>query len=321
MSIDSSNGYPPPNPSTAATWAHDNVAQASEFIRDMDATMRENYAANIVKYGHAIYPFLYTEATYDGGRYTLLVDERTTFIKESADPIYDYAKALCHIPLGIYSIISGYAQYSKDQQWLPGLVAYRDKVLAVAQTINEIPVTNPAFGVAARNIIVNSMKYIEALIGGQADFTGLASFKAYTATINSHISVLQTAAAQNQVEVFSKILVGWKAMFTEAQWDQLYVVVSVIWPLTQESAHEQLVKAFMKPALRDTNMIVSEAATTLELARALVGRIVGDRILAPLVFDKSQGKEFAEDIYSLSTQRDLMSGVIKTALGTCPFIR
>jgi hypothetical protein len=60
MSIDSSNGYPPPNPSTAATWAHDNVAQASEFIRDMDATMRENYAANIVKYGHAIYPFLYT---------------------------------------------------------------------------------------------------------------------------------------------------------------------------------------------------------------------------------------------------------------------
>jgi len=34
-----------------------------------------------------------------------------------------------------------------------------------------------------------------------------------------------------------------------------------------------------------------------------MGRIVGDRILAPLVFDKAQGREFAEDIYSLSTQR------------------
>jgi hypothetical protein len=110
-------------------------------------------------------------------------------------------------------------------------------------------------------------------------------------------------------------------MFKEADWDKLYVVVSVIWPLTQESAHEQLVKSFMKPALRDTNMIVSEAATTLELARTLMGRILGDRILAPLVFDKSQGREFAEDIYSLSTQRDLMSQVIKTALGTCPVLR
>jgi len=81
--------------------------------------MRTNYAANIVKIGEDIYPFLYTEATYDGGRYTLLIDDRTSYVKQSADPIYDQAKALCHIPLGIFSIISGYGKGKPPQAMAP----------------------------------------------------------------------------------------------------------------------------------------------------------------------------------------------------------
>jgi hypothetical protein len=320
MTIDPSSGYPFPN-QMAAVWAGDNVAQADTFIRDMDAAMRDNYATNIVKIGEDIYPFLYTEATYDGGCYTLLVDDRTSYVKQSADPIYDQAKALCHIPLGIFAIISGYAKDSRYKQWLQPLTDYRAKVSSVAQTLEVLPLMNSKCGVAARTILVNSLHYLDSLISGQENFLSFVSFKAYCEKLNPFIAVLQMAAAQNQVEVFGRILTTWKAMFTEADWDKLYVVVSVIWPLTHESAHEQIVKSFMKPALQDTNMIVSEAATTLDMARTLMGRILGDRILAPLVFDKSQGLQFAEDIYSLSTQRDLMSQVIKTSLGTCPVIR
>jgi hypothetical protein len=320
MTIDPSTGYPFPN-QMSAVWADDSVAQADAFIRDMDATMRENYSANIAKAGEAIYPFLYTEATYDGGRYTLLVDDRTAYVKQSADPIYDQAKAMCHIPLGIFSIVSAYAKEARYKQWLPPLIAYRAKVLSVAQSFDVLPIKDNTVATACRTILVNSLSYLEGLISGQTNFLAFASFRDYAAKLNPSIAILQAAAAQNQVMVFGKILAGWRPMFKEADWDKLFVVVSVIWPLTRESAHEQIVKSFMKPALQETNMIVSEAATTLELARTLAARIIGDRILAPYVFDMSQGRQFAEDIYSLSTQRDLMSQVIKTALGTCPVVR
>jgi hypothetical protein len=320
MTIDPSTGYPFPS-QMSAVWAGDNVAQADTFIRDMDAAMRENYSKNIVKIGEAIYPFLYAESTYDGGRYTLLVDDRTSYVKQSADPIYDQAKALCHIPLGIFAIISGYGKDSRYKQWLAPLIAYRAKVASVAQTLEVLPIMNSDCGAAARNILVNSLSYIDSLINGQENFLSFASFKTYTAKLNPFIATLQTAAAKNQVEVFARVLKTWKAMFIEADWDKLYVVISAIWPLTQESAHEQIVKSFMKPALQETNLIISEAAGTLELAQTLMGRILGDRILAPLVFDMRQGRQFAEDIYSLSTQRDLMSQVIKTAVGSCPVLR
>jgi hypothetical protein len=320
MTIDPSTGYPFPN-QMPVIWAGDNVAQADTFIRDMDAAMRENYAANIIKIGQEIYPFLYTEATYDGGRYTLLVDDRTSYVKQSADPVYDQSKALCHIPLGIFAIISGYGKDSRYKQWLPPLVAYRAKIASVAQSFDALAIKDAAIVTAAKTILNNSLDYLESLISGRVDFLSFVSFREFSAKLNPSIAVLQAAAARNQVEVFGRILTTWKAMFTEADWDKLYVVVSVIWPLTQESAHEQLVKSFMKPALRDTNMIVSEAATTLDMARTLMGRILGDRILAHLVFDMAQGRQFAEDIYSLSTQRDLMSQVIKSALGTCPVLR
>lgn len=320
MPIDPRFGYPVPN-QLASVWADDHVAQAKQFISDLNTAMRENYAANMVKTGEAIYPFLYTEATHDGGRYTLLIDKGTTYVKQGADPIYEQVKALCHIPLGIFAIISGYAKDSRYKQWLPALTAYRTKISSVAQTFDALSVRNDSVASASKNILGNSLSYLDEIIGGQADFLSFASFRAYTAELNPSISILQSAAAQNQVAVFSKLLTTWKAMFTEADWDKLYVMVSVIWPLTQDSAHEQIVKSFMKPDLRDTNLIVSEAAETLELARALMGRIVGDRIVAPLVFDLSQGREFAEDIYSLATRRDLMSQVIKTALNTCPVLR
>src|SRR5260370_695132 len=84
----------------------------------------------------------------------------------------------------------------------------------------------------SRTILVNSLHYLDSLISGQENFLSFVSFRAYSAKLNPFIAVLQTAAAQNQVAVFGKILTTWKAMFKEADWDKLYVVVSVIWPLT-----------------------------------------------------------------------------------------
>ena len=312
MAIDPSTGYPPTDPAPAK-YAGDIHAQARQFILDIDAAMRANYATNIVNIGQAIYPIIYAESTFDGGRYTLVVDEHTSYVAQNVAPIYDQTKAIAHIPLGIFSIMSAYTDYSAFGQWKPALQAYRDKVAAVQSTFASLDITDGDVVQACEGILNISIAFMDGLLTGTSIFS-FVMFQNYAHALNISIGILQTAAAKNQIDVMSGVLTRWKAMFTETEWDKLYVVVSAIWTLSQESAHELIIKSFMKPALRETNVIVSEAAGTLELARTLLGRIIGDRIMAALVFDVSQGKDFAEDIYSLSTRRDLLSQAIEKQL-------
>ena len=70
----------------------------------------------------------------------------------------------------------------------------------------------------------------------------------------------------------------------------------------------------MKPELRETNLIVSEAAETLADAQNLLGRIVGDRIAAHYVFSREDVEADRENIYSLSTSRDLLSQAAEALL-------
>jgi hypothetical protein len=70
----------------------------------------------------------------------------------------------------------------------------------------------------------------------------------------------------------------------------------------------------MKPKLAETHVVVSEAVPDLETAQALMGRIVGDRVMAELIFDEEANPAFAQDIYSLSTRRDLLSQAVKAAI-------
>ena len=96
----------------------------------------------------------------------------------------------------------------------------------------------------------------------------------------------QTAAAANQVEGMRAYLLKWKSLVGDEVWDSIYFVCSCIWTVSQESAHEQIIKSTMKPELRDTHVIASEAVPTLEDAKMLLARVLADRVLADAVFDK-----------------------------------
>lgn len=107
MALDPSNGCP--RTSGAYVKFAGNLEQQSfQFIKDLDAAMRSSYARNIFNIGHNIYPLLYVESTFDGGRCTLLTDKNTRYVHEYVEKIYDVMKAISHIPLGIFSVISGY---------------------------------------------------------------------------------------------------------------------------------------------------------------------------------------------------------------------
>ncbi len=312
MPLNPADGYPE-TPYTYAEFAGDIASQSLQFLRDIDAAMRANYATNIVNIGNNIYPILYAESTFDGGRYTLAVNEHTSYVKQNVGAIYDVAKAVSHIPLGIFSIISGYGTYPNFDQWAPSLKTYRDQIQLAQANFTNIQDFVFEFKASLDMICLASLEFIDQILSKNA-FT-YSDFAAYSHSINQQLFYMQGVAAQNQVDVMTATLQDWKAMLGEELWDKLYVVSNAVWTLTKENAHELIIKAQMKESLRETNVIVTEAAPTLDDAKTLLGRIVGDRIIAELVFDKDFGEAYRQNIYSLSTRRDLLSQAIEKIVG------
>lgn len=311
MALDPTGGFPATR-EPYAEFAGNEGKQALQFVRDIDAAMRANYAVNIANIGEDIYPILYVQSTFDGGCYTLVADESTTYAKQNVGAIYDICKAIAHIPLGIFSIVSGYGQCTRNAQWLPALRAYGHQIRRVRESKDFLDIEKPEVSLALDEILDASLDYIDRTIG-EEQFS-LEGFSAYSRSLGMAILICQNAAAQNQVGAMTKVLKEWRALIGDDRWDRMYVVCNAIWTLTQENAHELIIKALMKPELRETHVIVTEAAPTLDDARTLVGRIVGDRIMAELVFDPNGALAFRENIYSLSTRRDLLSQAVEAVL-------
>ena len=329
MALNPADGYPH-TPEYYAKFAGNEERQSFQFVKDIDTAMRANYAANIVNIGQNIYPLLYVESTFDGGRYTLLTDSNTRYVHQNVGQIYDVMKAFSHIPLGIFSIISGYGEYSAFGQWVPALQAYREQIYKAGSITDHMDDLTSDDKLNIDALVAASLDHIDTII--QAGSFSYAEFANYAHRLNFTISQFQKRAARNQFEVMTAVLTNWKAMM-EDDWDKMYVIISAIWTLTQENAHELIIKALMKPDLRETHVVVSEAVPNLEAAQTLMGRIVGDRIMSELVFQSSP-VSYAEDIYSLSTRRDLLSQAVEAAISdgakaggpatdaaTCPHLR
>lgn len=313
--INPADGYPA-TPYTPAEWAGDEARQAVFGARAMDAAMRSNYSTNIYNIGRNIYPVLYVQSTFDGGRYTLVTDSQTAYVHQNVAPAYDVAKAVAHIPLGIFSIMSGYAQNAKNQQWYDALNDFQSSVMLTATYIGRLDYNflgGDAYE-ACGEVISATTQYMTSLLNGSVVFT-LENFSAMTHPLAGAIGTLQTIAANTQVACMKQMLEGWKAMIGDDAWNQMYVVISALWTLSVENAHEMIIKSMMDPDLQETHVIVSEAIETLDDALTLLGRIVGDRVMAECVFDPNGTETEKEDIYSLSTRRDLLSQAVEAALG------
>jgi hypothetical protein len=53
---------------------------------------------------------------------------------------------------------------------------------------------------------------------------------------------------------------------------------------------------------------------TIDDAKVLLARLVGDRVMSETVFNAEAGEVYAQNIYSLSTRRDLLSQPIEQVL-------
>ncbi len=310
MTLDPSKGYPHTDMSYAAT-AGDKKQQVMQFVYDIDAAMRENYAINIQRIGNSVYPFLFAEATFDGGRYTLVVDRNTRYVKENVAPLYDKMKAVAHIPLGIFSIISAYADYPGLQQWRDQLAAYHQQVGLVSRYINdlELPAAEASH---VDNILSGCLLFMkEALDQGTFSMERYASI---CHMIGPSIAACQMKAAWVQTEIMRNQLLAWKAMLGDAAWGRLFAVCAAIYTLSQETAHALIIKSTMSPEQAETHVFTASGLATIDDAKELLSRVVGDRVMSETVFDAKAGEVYAQNIYSLSTKRDLLSKPIEQVL-------
>lgn len=320
MSSDPTHGYDTPHHYAVSAGTYKD--QAEQYVRDIDSAMRANYSINLQRMSENIYPILYAESTFDGGRYTFVVDADTSYGHENVNPIYDQTKAISHIPLGIFSIISAYAAYPALKQWVAPLQAYADQLMKVRDNLGVLEMPEP-YKTGCLGILIKSLKYISDIIAA-GTFT-LEEFSNYSRSLASLIANNQDMAAREQFTTMSAVLADWKSKVGQVVWDKMFVVVSAIWTLSVESAHELIIKSAMKEEFRQSNVFVSEAVPTLSDARILLARVVGDRVMAELVFNPAGTDIEKQNIASLSTRRDLLSKAIEQYTGnvakaTCPYM-
>ena len=284
--------------------AGDARRQAHTMIAACDAEMHSNYESNHVAIGLAVFPLLYSEFTPGGGRYTLLVNDSARFSASPTPPIYEEVKSIAHIPLGIWSIVSRYLAAPGTGQWVEPLERFGQTISGARDHLSEASMPKDVEA-DCRALIDGSLAFI-GRSAAERDVT-IEGFKEAFHVLSPKVFRLQTMAAQTQVHAFLEILNQWRKLLGDVAWSRLYAVVSAQWTLSTENVHQLIIGHTMSKEQAEENILVtSRPLASLEEARALVGRVVGDRVMASHVL--STGTETGrEDICSLSTSRDLIS--------------
>lgn len=309
MAIDPRTGYPMPSLHYVETMGNA-ASQADSIIENIDTQMRNAYDTHIARVGNNIYPVLYVDFTLVGGRYTLVLDEERSIVRAPDLRSYAQLKSVAHTPLGIFVQIAEYAQFPNNGQWIQPLTAYGQSLQQARAQIASSGLSHFEQR-ACETILAGAISYINNITSARS-FT-MESFREFTRPLYDVIQFCMSQAAKQQVTIMGAVVDEFKTLLGP-RWDEVFVVVAALWTLTQENVHELIIGSRMKPELRETNLIVSEAAETLADAQNLLGRIVGDRIAAHYVFSRDDVEADRENIYSLSTARDLLSQAAEALL-------
>ncbi len=318
---DPTHGFPK-TPEKVVESAGNARRQAHARIIACDKEMRQNYDLNHVAIGNSIYPFLYSEFTLDGGRYILLINDSEWVSAKPVPPVYAEVKAISHIPLGIWSIIARYANASKGGQWMEPLQHFSMTIREALAHLSEarMPTEIPEILTDSEIIMEAALEFIQRILDNES-FT-LDQFTEFSHGINPQLVNHQTRAAEAQVTAFINVLEKWKRLIGEQAWSKLYAVCSAQWGLSTENVHQLIISSTMDPEQAASNVFVTSMPLSgIEEARALCGRIVGDRVMARQIFsrDTLRGRE---NVFSLSSSRDLLSqaaeDVLKNMKDSCP---
>ncbi|MFD7164809.1 hypothetical protein [Streptomyces violascens] len=327
----SSTAHAAATPAGNADAAADTTTARNNILQ-VDTDMRANYdklRANVLQ---QLGPVIVVENGMQGGHYTL-VHQGQQFIEEPISQVFQLAKSIAHVPLGIFSVIApslaptvpagqtnmdardlqlvAYAGPS-NTDWITPLQTFATDLDTARRTLEQADLPTD-LKVSCAHLLDGGLTYINDITRRRTfDMPG---FQKFTGQIADDIKTNMYWAAKVQIEAVKDLFGRWKNKVGADAWHELYVVVLSMWTTSELNQNSIIIKHLMDKDMADSHLIdlVCESPSVpnaVHVALDNLARIVMDNIAAEMVFSKDQ--QLAD---ALKGKPDLLSQEILTLLG------
>lgn len=292
----------------------DKLTEYRTSLRELNLETRSNYAEMITGVGNNLYPLI---IVYDvhadqklsgiGSEYTLYLRNGSIKSIEPAPVEYETNKDLAHVPMGIFSIISQYF-LTDSTNWKPKLLHYQESLKYSLRSLQQNELTNYT-RLCTENLEQNSQErmlqmaisFVDQCFAQNA--ATLENFKTFAQEYLPFTKKALKCAVEAQSKAAMPLLKVWKQELG-SEWDDLHVVIPVIWPVARINPRQLLFEKLMNPEKIKTHIIKAENINSYQDIRSLLGRIVADRTMSHFVFGHGSNKSIDMHM-ALSTRRDL----------------
>ncbi|MCX5388440.1 twin-arginine translocation signal domain-containing protein [Streptomyces sp. NBC_00094] len=280
---------------------------ARDAIVAVNSGMRSHYAALKSDLIAQLSPVLVVQNDAKGGRFTLVHDGT----QESLHPVgevFELAKSVSHVPLGVFSIIAPHLsgripnvpgadridshdlamvafKDTANTDWITPLRQYADTLAAARRELDQAGIP-PEMVVSCERVLDGALSFIQ--VSTEARSFDIRSFEDFSHSVYAGIRTNMRYAAEAQIAGVQDILRKWRARIGEEAWRDLYTVVLSQWATSELNQNSIIIRPCMNPAKVSTHLIDLPAAEPLSdpvsVALDNLARIVQDNIAAELVF-------------------------------------
>ncbi|WP_201261111.1 hypothetical protein [Embleya scabrispora] len=320
-------GDPGPDPAGAELRARNTIVAIDGDTRRHYDTLR---AELIPRLG----PVVVVENDSRGGLFTLVHEGRRESLWPVSD-IFELAKSIAHVPLGIFSILAPYLsrripnppgtarldRHDVDMvafegpgttEWIGPLRAFGATLADARRHLGDARLPG-RLDAASGHILDAALEFI-ARSAGRAAFD-TRSFEDFTGGLGEAIATNIEYAARAQIGGVTALMNRWRDEVGPGSWPGLYVVVLSIWTTSAPNQNSIIVKRFMDPATADSHLIdIATAQPPTDpvlVALDNLARIVQDNVAAELVFPHDRRSADA-----LKGREDLLAREIQDQLGS-----
>lgn len=285
--------------------AGDAEQQANERLREVNRSMRRNYARTLAQVSANIDPFIVVQFDGRGGIFTLRDGARV--IRAHPVPVtYEFAKSIGHAPLDVYVILAPYFDAPKGGNWQVPLTASQSGMRAALASLDESSLTDPAKS-SARRVLEESIAFTGKILKAQT--FSIADYKEYSAGIFDSVVILRRSAAEIQIKSIVDLLKTWKSELGADRWRNLSAAVIAPYTLSSQNTVAQALAHVMDPETVNQRLITigGDYGNDVDVAISVFARLYLDGLGAQLTFPQDGNPTGQEMTKSLSSSRDLMA--------------
>ncbi|MFF7203218.1 hypothetical protein [Streptomyces sp. NPDC008141] len=279
--------------------------EARDSILAVNAGMRSHYAALKAELIKQLSPVMVVQNDNKGGRFTLIHGGKQEAVQPVSE-IFEMAKSIAHVPLGIFSVLAAYlgekvpgvpnaaridphdlamVSMKTGTGWITPLLEYQ-KTLGVAKGNLKDAALPAGLTKSCDELLNKANTFIDAAV--KAKTFDMKSYQDFAKAAFANVGINMEHASAAQIAGVQALLKKWRAQIGEAAWADLYVGVLSQWTTSVLNQNTIIIKPHMNAKKVDTHLIdfptTSPPADPVFTVLDNIARIVQDNIAAELVF-------------------------------------